>query len=253
MTPAKTPDDPLLNDQLLSKADALIRRNRPGGVGTDAEEIPLLVDAIDDLPELTDEVPLAMDTPTTEPQADAEQDFATTQLNPIARQAEEEPVPTPAPAANTAVQIREAVERSRRELMSEMLVEQERAVHEATERVRAETKAMHSRAIQAAYAQGKEEAEINYWPALQEARKEALQNAAMSMSEHLITLDSYISQSIEGWLAKELPQIISSELDAFVTRLRQQTTNHMRATLLPDLSEKLSSILDEALKTDDSE
>jgi len=149
--------------------------------------------------------------------------------------------------------IREAVERSRRELMQEMLIEQERAVQEATERARAENKAMHSRAMQAAYAQGKEEAEINYWPALQEARKEALQNAAMSMSEHLITLDSYISQAIEGWLAKELPQLISGELDAFVVRLRQKTTNHMRATLLPDLSEKLSSILDEALKKDDGE
>ncbi|MBK9394117.1 MAG: hypothetical protein IPN40_09590 [Uliginosibacterium sp.] len=251
MIPAQPSDDPLLNDQLLSKADALIRRNRPGGVGTDAEEIPLLVDAIDDLPELTDEVSLtAVPSPLPRPANDPEQDFVTTQLNPVGLQ---RPEPEPPPAPNQAVLIREAVERSRRELMNEMLVEQERAVQEAVERVRGETKALHSRAVQAAYAQGKEEAEINYWPALQEARKEAIQHAAMSMSEHLITLDSYISQSIEGWLAKELPQIISTEMEAFITRLRQQTTNHMRATLIPDISEKLSSILDEALKEDPGE
>lgn len=244
MIPAQPTDDPLLNDQLLSKADALIRRNRPGGVGTDAEEIPLLVDAIDDLPELTDELPLSA-------APEPEQDFVTTQLNPVGLQPSA-PEPEPPPAPNTAVLIREAVERSRRELMNEMLVEQERAVQEAIERVRSETKVLHSRAVQAAYAQGKEEAEINYWPALQEARTEAIQQAAMRMSEHLITLDSYISQSIEGWLAKELPQIVSTEMEAFIIRLRQQTTSHMRATLIPDISEKLSSILDEALKKDGS-
>lgn len=244
MIPAQPTDDPLLNDQLLSKADALIRRNRPGGVGTDAEEIPLLLDAIDDLPELTDEL-----LPSAAPEPEPEQDFVTTQLNPIGLQ-RAAPAPEPEPPPNTAVLIREAVERSRRELMNEMLVEQERAVQEAVERVRSETKVLHSRAVQAAYAQGKEEAEINYWPALQEARTEAIQQAAMSMSEHLITLDSYISQSIESWLAKELPQIVSTEMEAFITRLRQQTTSHMRATLIPDISEKLSSILDEALKKD---
>ncbi len=233
----KTPDDPLLNEQLLSKADALIRRNRPGGVGSDAEEIPVLLEVVDDLPELTDEVPL----PEEEPPPPI-QDLTATQLNPAALRT------AAAPAADNSASMRQAIEQSRRELMKEMLIEQERAVGEAVERVRAENKVLHTRAIQAAYAQGKEEAEINYWPALQEARKEAIQNAAMSMSEHLITLDAYIAQAIEGWLNKELPQIISSELEVFVGRMRERATAHMRATLLPDLSEKLSAILDEALK-----
>lgn len=231
----KTPDDPLLNEQLLNKADALIRRNRPGGVGSDAEEIPVLMDVVDDLPELTDELPM-------EEEAPAAQDFTATQLNPAALAQAIAPI-------DQQTAIRQAVEKSRRELMNEMLVEQERAVAEAVERVRSENKAMHARAVQAAYAQGKEEAEINYWPALQEARKEAIQNAAMSMSEHLITLDAYIAQAIEGWLAKELPQLIASELDAFTHRMRERATAHMRATLMPDLSEKLSAILDEALKS----
>lgn len=233
----KTPDDPLLNEQLLSKADALIRRNRPGGVGSDTEEIPVLLEVVDDLPELTDEVPL--------PEEEAPppiQDLTATQLNPAALRTATTPV------ADNPASLRLAIEQSRRELMKEMLIEQERAVEEAVERVRAENKVLHARAIQAAYAQGKEEAEINYWPALQEARKEAIQTAAMSMSEHLITLDAYIAQAIEGWLNKELPQILSNELEVFIGRMRQQTTAHMRATLLPDLSEKLSAILDEALK-----
>lgn len=240
MTFSKAPDDPQLSEHLLSKADALIRRNRPGGVGTDAEEIPLLVDAIDDLPELTDELAA--------PDPQPETDLTSTQINPINFELDEEAEPLPVTPAAPTSSVREAIEAARRTMMQEMLVEQERVVQETIERTRAENKALQNRAVQAAYAQGKEEAEINHWPALQEARKEALQSAAMRMSEHLITLDAYIAQAVEGWLARELPEIISGEIDAFVYRLKEQSVSHMRATLLPDLSEKISVILDDALK-----
>ena len=239
-----TSDDPGLDEHLLSKADALIRRNRPGGVGSDLDEIPVLVDAIDDLPELTDE--FAPPVQTAHPAAA----LTSTQLNPMRFDEEEpqQPSPQAPPHQDLSAQIRKAVEASRRELLEEMLVEQDRAVQEAIERTRAENKALHSRAVQAAYAQGKEEAEINHWPAMQEVRKEALQSAAMRMSEHLITLDAYVSQAVEGWLARELPQIISGEVEAFVNRLKETSVAHMRAPLLPDLSEKISAILDDALK-----
>jgi len=79
--------------------------------------------------------------------------------------------------------------------------------------------------------------------ALEAARNQSM-TTGMHVAEHLIELDAYIAQTIEAWVSNELPQVVASELDGLVERLRVQTLAHMRATLIPELSEKLSETLD---------
>lgn len=84
------------------------------------------------------------------------------------------------------------------------------------------------------------------------AREEAaaLADAAkMRMAEQLIEFDAHIAQTLESWISNELPQIVAAEVDGMVERLRIKTLAHMRATLVPDLSHKLSELLDATLNT----
>jgi len=62
--------------------------------------------------------------------------------------------------------------------------------------------------------------------------------------EQLVRLDTEISREVEAWLANELPQILSRELDSLAERVRTQTLAHLRATLLPALSERIARRLD---------
>lgn len=84
--------------------------------------------------------------------------------------------------------------------------------------------------------------------ALEAARNQSM-TTGMHVAEHLIELDAYIAQTIEAWVSNELPQIVASELDGLVERLRVQTLAHMRATLIPELSEKLSETLDASVNS----
>ncbi|MEN3110359.1 hypothetical protein ACFONG_10455 [Uliginosibacterium paludis] len=247
-------DDPSFDHALLNKADALIRRNRTDGVAPNAEELPMLTDVVeDDLPELTETLVV----PTAAQQAafsaadnkvllalDLEDD----DLTPRGQFQQLSPLP-PKQVIEKAVD--EAVERTR----AEMRAEHQHALHDAVARARAdalnEARQMNQHAIQAAVRQGREEAEINQWPAIQAARQEAVQQAASAMSERLIELDAQIAQSLQQWLAKELPPIIASELLGLSERLRVQTAAHMRATLLPELSEQVSKVLESALRAED--
>jgi len=45
-----------------------------------------------------------------------------------------------------------------------------------------------------------------------------------------------------------LPPLIATELLGLSERLRTQTTAHMRATLLPELSDQISKVLESALR-----
>lgn len=249
-------DDPLLDRSLLNKADALIRRNRPDGVGSDADELPLLTDALDDeLPELTDALDelVAADTHTASPRP-ASLNIDLDAYTPTGQFQTLSPLP-PEEVIEKAVDA--AVERTRREMLAEhsrVLAGHARALAEAEARARSEafheSRAQQQRAIQAAIAQGREEAEINQWASLQEARRESAQSIASAMSERLIALDAHIAHSINDWLAKELPGLIATELLGVSERLRVQTTAHLRATLLPEVSEQISKVLDSALEED---
>jgi flagellar biosynthesis/type III secretory pathway protein FliH len=240
MTPTPSMNEADLSDELLSKADALIKRNRPDGVNSDSEELPMLTDIIDDLPELTEvmEVPKLM----------------------ALEDEEIEPVSSGLTQDQVTILINDAIERTQRELLKN----QDRVIQEAIDRARAD----NPLAVQAALAQGRKEgreeaykegfaqgmsqgrmegrneSHTQHQLALESARREIHHNVVLQFSEQLIELDAYISQSIDGWLTRELPHIIASELDHVADRIRSQTAAHMRATLLPELSNKLSALLD---------
>lgn len=64
------------------------------------------------------------------------------------------------------------------------------------------------------------------------------------LAEQLINLDTEISRAVEAWFATELPQLLSRELDKLSTRLQEEALAHLRATLLPTLSEQISRSLE---------
>lgn len=65
----------------------------------------------------------------------------------------------------------------------------------------------------------------------------------VDLAEHLVILDGLIAREVEAWLANELPQLLSAELDRLAERLRSQVLAHMRATLLPALAQHISTTL----------
>lgn len=67
------------------------------------------------------------------------------------------------------------------------------------------------------------------------------------LSQRLVALDTAISRHIEEWVANELPQLVSRELDELAERLRIQATAHLRATLLPLISAEIAETLDNDL------
>jgi hypothetical protein len=80
-----------------------------------------------------------------------------------------------------------------------------------------------------------------------EARTEpvfALPPAPIDQAERLVALDTAISRHIEEWVANELPQLVSRELDDLAERLRSAAAAHLRATLLPLVSAEIADQLD---------
>lgn len=65
----------------------------------------------------------------------------------------------------------------------------------------------------------------------------------VDLAERLVLLDGLIAREVESWLANELPQLLSAELDRLAERLRSQALAQMRATLLPALAEHISATL----------
>lgn len=64
------------------------------------------------------------------------------------------------------------------------------------------------------------------------------------LAERLVTLDTAISRLIEDWVANELPQLVSRELDDLAERLRMKASAHLRATLQPLISAEIANTLD---------
>lgn len=72
------------------------------------------------------------------------------------------------------------------------------------------------------------------------ATGESVPIAASELAGQLVSLDTAISREVETWFATELPQLLSRELDKLADRLQVETLAHLRATLLPALSERIS-------------
>lgn len=49
-----------------------------------------------------------------------------------------------------------------------------------------------------------------------------------------------LARSVDAWLERELPRIVTAELDTLAARIRAETHARMRATLLPGLSARLA-------------
>ncbi len=64
------------------------------------------------------------------------------------------------------------------------------------------------------------------------------------LAERLVALDTAISRHIEEWVASELPQLVSRELDDLAERLRTRAAAHLRATLIPLVSAAIADSLD---------
>jgi len=62
--------------------------------------------------------------------------------------------------------------------------------------------------------------------------------------ERLISLDAKLTLAIEDWVTGELPQILSREFDALNERIRAECIAHLRATLIPELSQDISALID---------
>lgn len=73
---------------------------------------------------------------------------------------------------------------------------------------------------------------------------ESVPIAASEFAEQLVSLDTAISREVENWFATELPQLLSRELDKLADRLQIEALAHLRATLLPTLSEHISRSLE---------
>ncbi|HSD36721.1 MAG TPA: hypothetical protein VLC92_04390 [Rhodocyclaceae bacterium] len=239
MNPNSSLNEADLSDELLTKADALIKRNRPDGVNSESEELPMLTEVVDDLPELTE----VMNVPKL-----------------VALEEELEPAASGLSSEQVNILINDAIERTQRE----MLKNQDRAIQDALDRARlGDPLAVQNALIQGrtegreeafrdGFAQGmsegrlegRNESQTQHQLALESARREIHNNVVLQFSEQLIELDAYISQAIDAWLTRELPQVIAGTLDNVAERIRMQTSAHMRATLLPELSDKLSALLD---------
>lgn len=75
------------------------------------------------------------------------------------------------------------------------------------------------------------------------------QSHSVALAELLVNLDTDLAREIEFWFANELPQLVASELDRFSENLRREALAHMRATLIPSLSERISSRLDRGTRS----
>ncbi len=81
-------------------------------------------------------------------------------------------------------------------------------------------------------------------PDLAAAIAAAAQAEADRLAERLVVLDSAINRHIQDWVATELPQLVSRELDDLAERLQASAASHLRATLLPLISGEIADTLD---------
>jgi len=60
------------------------------------------------------------------------------------------------------------------------------------------------------------------------------------ITEELKLLDTLIVGEVEAWLREELPALVVREISRLNERLRAEAITHLRATLLPRISDHIS-------------
>lgn len=76
-------------------------------------------------------------------------------------------------------------------------------------------------------------------------REQIHEQLSHQFAEQLIDLDTRIAREVSNWMATEFPQVVGRELDRLVERLHIELQAHLRATLLPDLSGRISEVLED--------
>lgn len=68
------------------------------------------------------------------------------------------------------------------------------------------------------------------------------------LAEQLVELDTEIARKVADWVAVELQQVLDRELAQLGARLHAEMLAQLRATLLPDISSRISALLDDTVK-----
>lgn len=71
---------------------------------------------------------------------------------------------------------------------------------------------------------------------------------AQHLAEKLVELDTEIARKVADWVAVEFQQVLDRELERLGERVHAEMLAHLRATLLPELSAHVSTLLDDSLK-----
>lgn len=71
---------------------------------------------------------------------------------------------------------------------------------------------------------------------------------AQLLAEKLVELDTEIARKVADWVAVEFQQVLDRELERLGERVRAEMLAHLRATLLPELSAQVSTLLDDSTK-----
>jgi len=71
---------------------------------------------------------------------------------------------------------------------------------------------------------------------------------AQHLAEKLVELDTEIARKVADWVAVEFQQVLDRELERLGEHVRAEMLAHLRATLLPELSAQVSTLLDETIK-----
>jgi hypothetical protein len=67
----------------------------------------------------------------------------------------------------------------------------------------------------------------------------------LAITEELKLLDTLIIGEVEAWLREELPALVVREISRLNERLRTEAIAHLRATLLPRISEHISGKIED--------
>lgn len=76
-------------------------------------------------------------------------------------------------------------------------------------------------------------------------REQLHEQLSHAFAEQLIDLDTRIAREVSNWMANEFPQVMGRELDRLAERLHTELQAHLRATLLPSLSGRISEVLED--------
>ena len=71
---------------------------------------------------------------------------------------------------------------------------------------------------------------------------------AQHLVEKLVELDTEIARKVADWVAVEFQQVLDRELERLGERVRAEMLAHLRATLLPELSAQVSTLLDDSAR-----